>query len=178
MTNQRLGDTRDGRGHNWLALSQSAARSFDDAVVAEERRELLLVGAAGSQYAIPVERIREIVRLAAITRIPRMPSWLVGVVALRGEIVEVVDLRTRLRLTNAEPTRASRIVVIHEEEAGVVGILVDSVTGVLRASEQDVLPTDGRDFRAVVELVRVGEGFVGILDLERILGAGDDDWGG
>lgn len=160
---------------DWLALSRSAARSFHAVPTAEERRELLVVEAAGSPYAIAVERVREIVRLAAITRIPRTPSWLAGVVALRGEIVEVVDLRRRIGVPQAEVTRSSRIVVIHGDEAGVAGILVDSVTGVLRVPEQDVLPTDGRDFRAVVEMVRTPDGFVGVLDLERVLGAGDED---
>lgn len=159
----------------WLALSRSASRSFRDAPTAEERRELLVVGVAESRYAIAVERVREIVRLATVTRVPRTPDWLAGVVALRGEIVEVVDLRRRIGSSRTAWTRSSRIVVIHGEDAGVAGILVDSVIGVLRVPEQDVLATDGRDFRAVVEMVRTADGFVGVLDLERVVGVGDED---
>ena len=73
-----------------------------------------------------------------------------------------------------EATRASRIVVIHGDDDGVAGLLVDSVKGVLRASERDVVPAQGHDFRSVVELVRTGTGFVSILDLDRVLGAGDE----
>lgn len=160
---------------DWLELSRSAARSLHGVPVVEERRELLVVEAAGSPYAIAVERVREIVRLATITRVPRAPVWLAGVVALRGEIVEVVDLRRRIGLPDASVTRSSRIVVIHGEDAGVAGILVDAVKGVLRAPEHDVLPTDGRDFRTVVEMVRTADGFVGVLDLERVVGAVDED---
>jgi len=159
----------------WAALSRAAGRSFHVAPEMEALRELLVVEVAGSGYAIPVERVREIVRLATITRVPRTPAWLAGVVALRGEIVEVVDLRRRIGLEGAARTRSSRIVVIHGEDEGVAGILVDGVRGVLRAREQDVSATDGRDFRAVVEMVRAEGGFVGVLDLDRVVGAGDEE---
>ncbi|MFO0689287.1 MAG: chemotaxis protein CheW [Myxococcota bacterium] len=159
----------------WLALSRSAARSLRGAVALEERRELLVVEVAGARYAIAIERVREIVRLATITRVPRTPEWLAGVVALRGEIVEVVDLRRRIGSSRTSWTRSSRIVVIHGEDSGIAGILVDSVIGVLRAPEQDVLAADGRDFRSVVEMVRTPDGFVGVLDLERVVGGCDED---
>lgn len=159
----------------WTALSRAAAHAFDAPSPTEIRRELLVVEVADGAYAVPIERVREIVRLATITRVPRTPAWLAGVVALRGEIVEVVDLRRRIGLEGAPVTRSSRIVVIHGEDDGVSGILVDAVRGVLRAREQDVMATDGRDFRAVVEMVRVEGGFVGVLDLDRIVGAGDEE---
>ena len=63
---------------------------------------------------------------------------------------------------------------IHGEDDGVAGILVDAVSGVIRVPEQDVLSAQAHDFRAVVEMVRAGDGFVGILDLERVVGPDDD----
>lgn len=165
----------DAVQEGWLALSRTAARSLEGAPTSEERRELLVVVVAGARYAVAIERVREIVRLATITRVPRTPDWLAGVVALRGEIVEVVDLRRRIGSSRAAWTRSSRIVVIHGEDSGIAGLLVDSVIGVLRVPEQDVLVADGRDFRAVVEMVRTPDGFVGVLDLARVVGGGDED---
>lgn len=159
----------------WLSLSQAAARSWVATPTESDRRELLEVGAGEGRYAIAIERVREIVRVGSITRIPRTPAWLVGVVALRGEIVEVVDLRQRLGLSRAPIGRASRIVVLHGESEGVAAILVDSVVGVLRVHEDTVLPAPEYEFRAVVEMVRADERFVGVLDLARILHAGDGD---
>jgi purine-binding chemotaxis protein CheW len=174
MTSVDATADREGRAERWTGLAREASRAFMAGAPAEDRRELLVVQLANGDYAIPVERIREIVRLATITRVPRMPDWLVGVVALRGEIVEVVDLRRRLGLPKGEAARASRIVVIHGDDDGVAGLLVDSVTGVIRACEQDVLPAQGHEFRCVDELVRSGAGFVSILDLDRVVGTRDD----
>jgi purine-binding chemotaxis protein CheW len=164
----------EARSEHWTGLAREASHAFRAGPPAEDHRELLVVRLAAGDYAIPVERIREIVRLVTVTRVPRTPDWLVGVVALRGEIVEVVDLRRRLGLPKGEAARANRIVVIHGDDDGVAGLLVDSVTGVLRAREQDFLPAQGQDFRCVDELVRSGTGFVSILDLGRVVGALDD----
>jgi chemotaxis signal transduction protein len=63
--------------------------------------------------------------------------------------------------------------VIHGNDDGVAGLLVDAVKGVLRAREREILPAQGHEFRAVVELVRAGEGFVSILDVDRVVGDSD-----
>ncbi len=173
MTTRLGAEARDLRPTRWEGLARSASRSFVTEEAVADLRELLVIGAGEGAYAIPVERVREIVRLAAITRIPRMPDWLVGVVPLRGEVIEVVDLRRRLGLDCAAATRASRIVVIHGDD-GIAGVLVDSVKGVMRVPEGEVLPAQGHDFKSVVELFRSGEAFVGILDLERVVGLADD----
>lgn len=159
---------------DWERLARSAARSYGAAEVATDRRELLVLTAGEADYAMPVERVREIVRPTTITRVPRLPDWLVGVVPLRGEVVQVVDLRRRLGLERMPTTRASRIVVIHGDDEGVAGLLVDAVKGVVRIAEGDVLPVQDHDYRSVVEMFRAGEAFVGILDLERVIGHGDD----
>ncbi len=174
VKNSASAEARDLRAIGWEGLARSASRSFVSADSAPDRRELLVIGAGEGAYAIPVERVREIVRLAAITRVPRMPDWLVGVVPLRGEVIEVVDLRRRLGLASVGATRSSRIVVIHGDNDGIAGVLVDSVKGVMRVPESDVLPAQGHDFRSIVEMFRSGESFVGILDLERVVGLADD----
>ena len=157
----------------WENLARSAARSYGAEEAPADRRELLVLSAGEADYAMPVERVREIVRLSTITRVPRLPDWLVGVVPLRGEVIQVVDLRRRLGLERAPATRASRIVVIHGDDDGVTGLLVDAVKGVVRVAEGDVLPVQAHDYRSVVEMFRAGGAFVGILDLERVVGASD-----
>ena len=74
-----------GAGMGWENVARSAADSFgihahDDA--AKSVRELLVFGLDDSAYAVPVERVREIVRMRELTRVPRSPTWLLGVVAL------------------------------------------------------------------------------------------------
>lgn len=165
-----IATTREEPG--WLALARDAAQTLDHVPASEERRELLVVEVAASRYAIGIERVREIVRVPPITRIPRAPSWLLGVIALRGEIVEALDLRARLGLPSVAPGRRSRIVVIRGADSGVAGLLVDAVHGVLRATENDILEPEGHDFRFVVEMVQAGSDFIGVLDLDRAVEGG------
>jgi purine-binding chemotaxis protein CheW len=163
-----------GASSGWEALARRAARAFTAPAAVEDRRELLCVEVAGADYAIPVERVREIVRLTSITRIPRTPAWLVGVIALRGQMIEVVDLRHRLGLEPVAITRRSRIVLVHGDDDSIAGLLVDAVSGVMRVAERDAIPTPPAELRSVVEMVRAGDDFVGVLDLARVVGLLDD----
>ena len=76
----------------WQELARGAAQAAPVEGPYEMLRELLGLEVAGSHYAIPIERVREIVRLRPITPVPRVPASVLGVIALRGEIVQVVDL--------------------------------------------------------------------------------------
>ncbi|MHA7839357.1 MAG: chemotaxis protein CheW [bacterium] len=156
----------------WDALGrETALRLRGESVEASEEipRELLVFGLDRNAYAVPVERVREIIRMRSLTRVPRAPAWLLGVVALRGEIVEVIDLRRKLGLPTPETDRASRILVLHDGEDRVTGVLVDSVSEVHRVAEREILPPQGFEIAAVVEMFRREDGFVSILDVDRAL---------
>jgi purine-binding chemotaxis protein CheW len=160
----------------WEDVARSAAGNFAAGADGEEvelLRELLVFGLDESAYAIAVERIREIVRMRDLTRIPRSPEWLLGVMALRGEVVEVVDLRCRLGLPLIEPDRSSRIIVLHGDTDRVTGVLVDYVSEVLRVPEDSVMPAQGFEVTSVTEVCRRGEEFVSILDPDTALGFHD-----
>lgn len=137
-------------------------------VAPELLRELLSFQLAGSPYAVPVERVREIVRLRQITPVPRVPAAVLGVIGLRGEIVQVVDLRMRLELPLGELTRQSRIVVLHAADDRVSGVFVDRVDEVLRAPEESIqAATGGAGF--VSDICVRGSEFVSIIDVDRAL---------
>jgi len=153
---------------DWESLARSAATGEAQAE-AEILRELLTFRLADSPYAIPVERVREIVRLRSITPVPRVPRAIVGVIALRGEIVQVVDLRMRLRLAASPPTRSTRVIVLHGDDDRVTGVLVDEVRDVLRVGEEAIRPSTASDSGAVNELCVRGEQFISVIDLDRVL---------
>ncbi len=160
----------------WDSVAASAAGAWStdvDEAELELLRELLVFEVDGSAYAISVERIREIVRMRELTFLPRSPDWILGVVALRGEVVEVVDLRRRLGLANRDANRSSRIIVLHGDLERVTGILVDSVSEVFRVSEQDIMPAQSLDIGAVSEVCRRGKDFISILDPDMALGFDD-----
>lgn len=159
-------------GQHWEVLARGAARR-EEGVGEELRRELLVLWLDGDPYALPVERVREIVRLRAITPVPRVPEAVRGVISLRGEIVQVIDLRSRLGLPVAElGGRRTRIVVLHGEDGQMAGLLVDRVSEVLRLGEEALRPPAARDSDAVVALAPYGERFVSLFDVERLLDLG------
>jgi purine-binding chemotaxis protein CheW len=162
-------------GADWESLARGAANEFGNDLegTVQVLRELLVFGLDGAAYAVPVERVREIVRMRELTTIPRAPGWLLGVVALRGEVVEVVDLRRRLGLGASTPDRSNRIIVLHGDADRVTGLLVDSVSEVYRIIDDEVLPAQGLDVTSVSEVCPRGEEFVSILDVERVLGVSD-----
>jgi purine-binding chemotaxis protein CheW len=157
---------------SWEALARSAAAREDSAV--EYFQQLLIFELAGASYALPVECVREIVRIRPITPMPRVPEEVSGVISLRGEVVQVVDLRRRLGLAAAETTRASRIVVVHGGDDRIAGLLVDAVREVLSVSDESLRQASSE--AGVVEALCVHqERFVSLVDLDRVLAVDADD---
>jgi purine-binding chemotaxis protein CheW len=91
------------------------------------------------------------------------------VISLRGEIVQVIDVRRRLGIAPEEPRSTSRIVIVNDAEGNRSGLLVDAVTEVLRVTEDAIRSESGPEAGAVTSLCRHGDRFVSILDLERVL---------
>jgi purine-binding chemotaxis protein CheW len=156
------------------AAGRIAGRSADEAPA--ELRELLVIWLDGDPYALPIERVREIVRLRPITPVPRVPDAVRGVISLRGEIVQVLDLRRRLGLApaalDAAGRRRHRIVVLHGDDGQMAGLLVDRVSEVLRAPADALRAPAAREADTVVALVPHGEGFVSLFDVDRLLEIG------
>lgn len=154
---------------DWEKLARTAAEESPDRAAAEAERQLVSFEIEGSPYAVAVERVREIVRMRPVTPIPRVSPDVRGVISLRGEIIEVVDLRRRLGLEPAEPTRRSRIIVTRSEEGGVAAFLVDAVREVLTISEEAIRLATGSESGAVEALCALGDRFVSLLDLDRVM---------
>ena len=123
----------------------------------------------GEAYALPVERIREISRVGAITPMPHVPPAVIGVVSLRGEIVQVVDARRRLGLGPATASKAQRVLVLQGVDGGVAALLVDAVTDVLRVSESELKPPPSGSSEFVWALTMRGDTFVSLMDPERMI---------
>ena len=150
----------------WETLAREAACRLESGGDPTDLQQFLTFSLDGAFYAIPVERVREIVRIQPITPVPRLPVEVLGVISLRGAIVEVVDLRRRLGLEPTEPARRSRIIIVYGGDGSIAGLLVDGVTEVLSVDESDLRAASGD---AVESLCVRGDEFVSLLDLNRVL---------
>ena len=82
-------------------------------------------------YALDIQTVQEIVRMQAITSIPGSDFWVEGITNLRGRVVPVIDLRKRCEVNAGEYTAETRIVVV-SSATGMVGLIVDAVSEVMR----------------------------------------------
>jgi len=94
----------------------------------------------GERYALDIQLAREIVEMIPITPIPRAPPYISGVINLRGEITNIMNLNTLLRLPNQEIHENQKIIVLVPEAASGsnVGIIVDEVLSVLQVAQSDI----------------------------------------
>lgn len=128
-------------------------------------------------YGINVMQVQEVLRYSEIAPVPGAPLYVLGIINLRGNVVTVIDTRSRFGLEPCDVTDNTRVVVI-ESEKQVIGILVDSVAEVvyLKASEIDDAPNVGNEESAqFIQGVSNRDGELLILvDLDKLLS--DDEW--
>ncbi len=128
-------------------------------------------------YGINVMQVQEVLRVTEIAPVPGAPNYVLGIINLRGNVVTVIDARSRFNLPFREPDDASRIVII-EAEKQVVGILVDSVAEVvdLRASEVETAPNVGNEetSRYILGVSSRGDTLFILVDLNKLLS--DEEW--
>ncbi|MFQ5950152.1 MAG: chemotaxis protein CheW, partial [Nitrospiria bacterium] len=94
----------------------------EDADLPEEIIELLAFRLADEAYAVDLEKVKEIIRLAEITHVPRAPAIIKGISSLRGTIMPIFELRTRLGLRESPSDRRTRIIVMMIEK-GLLGFI-------------------------------------------------------
>jgi purine-binding chemotaxis protein CheW len=140
--------------------------------------EFLAFELAGESYAVPIDLVREIVKVPPITEVPRSQPGLLGVMNVRGEMVPVYDVSARLGLAPKpklvrgpkDVERAARVVLLRDP-AGDAGVLVDGVSGVLKlaASKVETPPNLGLERDCIAALLRKGDALVILLDVEQVL---------
>lgn len=106
----------------------------------DPRKNLVGFVVGPAQYAIGVTRVRQIINPLPVTPLPHMPHGVVGVAEHRGEIVPVVDLRRYYGLP-AQHDRRTKWVLITSDQDLTVGVVVDAVVGVFRASDDQMRPS-------------------------------------
>ncbi|MCA9286574.1 MAG: chemotaxis protein CheW [Phycisphaerales bacterium] len=109
-------------------------REHNNADRSAENADLLLVRAAGTLHALPIETVREVVPVVEHRRVPGVPDWLLGIFGVRGSLLPLVDLGLLLGGDAVRRTRLSRIVIVHTGgEARFLGLVVDEIEGLERA---------------------------------------------
>ena len=128
------------------------------------------------KYGVDILRARELITypVGAVTPIPGMPAFIVGVLNLRGVVIPVMDLRIRFQLSDAVYNRYTVIIIV-EVEGKQVGLIIDSVSDVVHLEEEQVQSvehlTAGIDSAYISGVVNIKESMVILLDVDHLLSA-------
>jgi purine-binding chemotaxis protein CheW len=134
--------------------------------------QLVVFDLASEAYGVDIGAVREIIRIMDITRVPKTPEFVEGIINLRGKVIPVVDLRRRFSLPVSEENKENRIVVV-DIGGQDIGVMVDAVTEVLRISSDSVEPPSSvittADSAFLLGIAKLESRLIILLDLERVL---------
>ena len=126
-------------------------------------------------FALDISKVREVLDFTGITKVPRTPDFMRGVINLRGSVVPVVDMRLKFGMTRTERTVNTCIIIVEislDGDTTVLGALADSVQEVIELEPEQIEPAPRIGTRLRTEFIRgMGkrdEQFVIILDIDRI----------
>lgn len=156
------------------ALVSRTPRSLDDEP--RQMRQLVSFRIGEEEFGVDILMVQEIIRLPIITPIPNAPTFILGMINLRGKIIPVIDLRQRLRInggSRTESDRRSRILIV-EMFTHVTGFIVDSVSEVMKISEGEIEPTphlvaSSISAEYIQGVIKLPNRLIMLLDFSRIL---------
>jgi len=133
---------------------------------------LLIFSLQDVRYSLDVKNVEEVVPLPAITPFASLPSFIRGIINLRGNAVPVIDLRTRLGLMKCQDELYNKVVIVKLGNK-LTGLVVDKVFSVLEVSENKFIPPpemmEGVDIRFMSAAIQIESELLVILNLENIL---------
>ena len=104
--------------------------------------QLVIFQLGGEEFGVEIMAVQEIIKMPAITAIPQAPEYVAGVINLRGRIIVVVNLGKKFNILSSEKNKEYKVIVV-ELENQVIGMMVDSVSEVLRIPSTSVDPAPG-----------------------------------
>ena len=140
---------------------------------AEGQKQFIVVKIGSEQYGIDISYVDNIVRMQKITRVPKAQSYFKGIINLRGEIVPVMSIRTKMDLEPDVFTDVTRIIILKLEEHGVLGLIVDEVKEVvtLGPDEIDKVAYDAKNSKSnfINGVGKHGEELISLFDTNSII---------
>jgi purine-binding chemotaxis protein CheW len=139
-----------------------------------QRLQMINFTLGGDEYAVEIQKVREVINFRELTPLPKAPSFVKGIINLRGEVIPVIDLREKFGLTHEGYSPLTDVVIV-EIGRKAVGVVVDSVRHVIRVAPSELAPSPpfigGLSGRYVSGVAKLGERLIVVLDMDKILTA-------
>jgi purine-binding chemotaxis protein CheW len=141
-----------------------------------EQQQYLTFQMSAEEYAVEIPHVREIIEYSAVTRVPKAPAWISGVINVRGSVVPVVDLAVKFGVAARPVTKTTCIIILEIELDGedcVMGVIADAVNEVTSFRKEDIekAPTFGTRVRVeyLLGMAKIGKKFAMMLDIHKVL---------
>lgn len=140
--------------------------------VENELHQLISFIVGDEEYGLDILRVKEVIRMREITRLPRAPSFVKGVINLRGDVIPILDLRDKFGLEHQGTTTMTRVIVV-DVDGRLVGMVVDAASQVVRIPESQIEPpppiVGGLSVEFINGVGKLDERLIILLNIDRIL---------
>jgi purine-binding chemotaxis protein CheW len=144
----------------------------NDGIESGDVLQLVTFSLGNEEFSVDILKVQEIIRLMELTRVPKAPEFIEGVINLRGKVIPVMDLRKRFGMPEAEDSSDARIIVV-ELQNTTVGFRVDGVSEVLRLPADTVEPPPtmvcGVETEYIKGVGKLDDRLIILLDVEKVL---------
>ena len=141
-----------------------------------EQQQYLTFLLADEEFAISILKVKEIIEYDTVTKVPKTPKWIRGVINLRGGVVPVVDLAVKFGLEDRPVTKTTCIIIVEsqlEEEPMTMGVVADSVSQVMELAVEEIqhVPEFGTRVKVdyLLGMAQLGKKFALLLDVDKVL---------
>ena len=148
------------------------ADTREDRAAADELTQLISFMVGKEEYGLEILNVKEVIRIREITKIPKAPLFVKGIINLRGDVIPIIDLREKFGLETEEYTTMTRVIIV-EVDGKAIGMVVDSVSQVIRIAQSEVEPPPPLIGGLAAEYLRgvgkIGERLIILLNIIKIL---------
>ncbi len=134
--------------------------------------QLISFSVDGEEYGLDILRVKEVIRAAEVTRLPRAPAFVKGIINLRGDVVPIIDLREKFSYESAEYTDSTRVIVV-DVDGRLVGMIVDEASQVLRIPDSQIEPpppiVGGLPSHYIKGVGKLEDRLIILLNIDKIL---------
>jgi len=154
----------------------SKLEQVNEAISTATANQFVTFTLGDEEYGIAILKVQEIIGYPGFTKIPNMPSFVKGVINLRGSVVPVIDLRLKFAMQEREYDTYTVIAILEVKEK-VIGVIVDAVSDVITLKEDEMQPTPDFSSGVKAEFIsgmgRKGDTLIILLDIDRVLSEGE-----
>jgi len=137
----------------------------------EDLKQIISFKIKDEEYGLEILKVKEVIRIKEITKLPKAPDFVKGVINLRGDVIPIIDLREKFGISGDKYSETKRVIIVEVEERS-MGIIVDSVSHVIRIAESqiDTSPFLGGISKEFISgVIKFDERLIVLLNIDKIL---------